>query len=218
MRSDRSGCAAKSQASSATSSGHCYFTLKDENACIDAVIWRTSAGALAFRPEDGAEVIATGKLTTYPGRSKYQVVVDRMELAGEGRCWLCSNAAARRSPPKACSTRPQAAPALPAAGYRSGDFADRSGDPRHHPPLEDRCPTQVIVWPVPVQGEGAAGQNCRGDPRLSVDRAAPRFADRRARRRLDRGSVAVQRGGSGAGRGQSPFRSFPQWAMRPTPP
>ena len=65
-------------------SGHCYFTLKDENACIDAVIWRTSAGTLAFRPEDGAEVIATGKLTTYPGRSKYQIVVDRMELAGEG--------------------------------------------------------------------------------------------------------------------------------------
>ena len=66
------------------SSGHCYFTLKDENACIDAVIWRTSAATLAFRPEDGAEVIATGKLTTYPGRSKYQIVVDRMELAGEG--------------------------------------------------------------------------------------------------------------------------------------
>ena len=50
-------------------SGHCYFTLKDDAACIDAVIWRSSAGALAFRPEDGAEVIATGRLTTYPGRS-----------------------------------------------------------------------------------------------------------------------------------------------------
>src|SRR5512133_2531774 len=66
------------------SSGHCYFTLKDENACIEAVIWKTSTGALAFKPEDGAEVIATGKLTTYPGRSKYQIVVERMELAGEG--------------------------------------------------------------------------------------------------------------------------------------
>ncbi len=65
-------------------SGHCYFTLKDESACIDAVIWRSNVAALAFRPEDGAEVIATGKLTTYPGRSKYQIVVDRMELAGEG--------------------------------------------------------------------------------------------------------------------------------------
>ena len=65
-------------------SGHCYFTLKDENACIDAVIWRGNAAALAFLPEDGAEVIATGKLTTYPGRSKYQIVIDRMEIAGEG--------------------------------------------------------------------------------------------------------------------------------------
>ena len=65
-------------------SGHCYFTLKDENACIDAVIWRSGAAALEFRPEDGAEVIATGKLTTYPGRSKYQIVVDRLELASEG--------------------------------------------------------------------------------------------------------------------------------------
>jgi hypothetical protein len=48
------------------SSGHCYFTLKDDAACIDAVIWRGQAGGLAFRPEDGAEVIATGKMTTYP--------------------------------------------------------------------------------------------------------------------------------------------------------
>ncbi|MGH6707122.1 MAG: exodeoxyribonuclease VII large subunit, partial [Sphingomicrobium sp.] len=60
-------------------SGHCYFTLKDEGACIDAVIWKGQAGTLAFLPEDGAEVIATGKLTTYAGRSKYQIVVTRME-------------------------------------------------------------------------------------------------------------------------------------------
>jgi exodeoxyribonuclease VII large subunit len=66
------------------SSGHCYFSLKDESACVDAVIWRSSAGALAFRPEDGADVIATGKMTTYPGRSKYQLVIERLELAGEG--------------------------------------------------------------------------------------------------------------------------------------
>jgi exodeoxyribonuclease VII large subunit len=65
-------------------SGHCYFSLKDEGACMDAVVWRSSAQSLAFRPEDGAEVIATGKLTTYPGRSKYQIMVERMELAGEG--------------------------------------------------------------------------------------------------------------------------------------
>jgi exodeoxyribonuclease VII large subunit len=65
-------------------SGHCYFTMKDDAACIDAVLWRGQAARLAFAPEDGAEVIASGKLTTYPGRSKYQLVVDRLELAGEG--------------------------------------------------------------------------------------------------------------------------------------
>ena len=86
------------------SSGHCYFTLKDENACIDAVIWRTSAGALAFRPEDGAEVIATGKLTTYPGPLE---IPDRRRADGAGRararCSPCSKSGARRSPPKDCS-------------------------------------------------------------------------------------------------------------------
>ena len=65
-------------------SGHCYLTLKDDRACIDGVIWKGQAAAMRFRPEDGIEVIATGKLTTYPGRSKYQIVIDRMELAGQG--------------------------------------------------------------------------------------------------------------------------------------
>src|SRR3712207_2643240 len=65
-------------------SGHCYFTLKDDSACIDAVIWRGQAGALRFAPEDGIEVIATGRLTTYPARSRYQIVVERLELAGQG--------------------------------------------------------------------------------------------------------------------------------------
>src|SRR5690606_19581215 len=65
-------------------SGHLYCCLKDENAVIDAVMWRASAQRLGFRPEDGLEVVASGKITTYPGRSKYQIVVDRMEVAGEG--------------------------------------------------------------------------------------------------------------------------------------
>jgi len=56
-------------------SGHCYLTLKDDKACIDGVLWKQSAMALAFRPEDGIEVIATGRLTTYPGRSRYQIVI-----------------------------------------------------------------------------------------------------------------------------------------------
>ena len=66
------------------SSGHCYFTLKDERACMDAVIWKGCAAMLRFRPEDGLEVVATGRLTTYPGSSKYQIVIEHLEPAGAG--------------------------------------------------------------------------------------------------------------------------------------
>ncbi|NKB15935.1 MAG: exodeoxyribonuclease VII large subunit, partial [Sphingomonadales bacterium] len=65
-------------------SGHFYCALKDEGAVIDGVMWKGGAGRLAFAPSDGVEVIATGKLTTYPGRSKYQIVIESMEIAGEG--------------------------------------------------------------------------------------------------------------------------------------
>ncbi|MBU1794422.1 MAG: exodeoxyribonuclease VII large subunit, partial [Alphaproteobacteria bacterium] len=65
-------------------SGHLYLALKDDNAVLDGVMWKGGAQRLAFSPQDGVEVIATGKLTTYPGRSKYQIVIERMELAGEG--------------------------------------------------------------------------------------------------------------------------------------
>src|SRR6476620_8247726 len=139
------------------SSGHCYFTLKDENACIDAVIWRTGAATLAFRPEDGAEVIAKGKLTTYPGRSKYQIVVDRMELAGEGA--LLALLEKRRKALAAeglfDADRKRKLPFLPRViGVVTSPTGAVIRDILHR--LEDRCPTRVILWPVPVQGEGAA--------------------------------------------------------------
>jgi exodeoxyribonuclease VII large subunit len=138
-------------------SGHCYFTLKDENACIDAVIWRSSAASLAFRPEDGAEVIATGKLTTYPGRSKYQIAVDRMELAGEGA--LLALLEKRRKVLAAeglfDAGRKRKLPFLPRViGVVTSPTGAVIRDILHR--LEDRCPTRVILWPVPVQGEGAA--------------------------------------------------------------
>ncbi|MFL6764561.1 MAG: exodeoxyribonuclease VII large subunit [Sphingomicrobium sp.] len=140
-------------------SGHCYFTLKDENACIDAVIWRTSSAGLAFRPEDGAEVIATGKLTTYPGRSKYQIVVDRMELAGEGA--LLALLEKRRKTLAAEGlfdpTRKRRLPFLPCViGVVTSPTGAVIRDILHR--LEDRCPTHVILWPVPVQGEDAAAK------------------------------------------------------------
>jgi exodeoxyribonuclease VII large subunit len=140
-------------------SGHCYFTLKDENACIDAVIWRGGAGALAFRPEDGAEVVATGKLTTYPGRSKYQIVVDRMELAGEGA--LLALLEKRRKALTAeglfDAGRKRKLPFLPRViGVVTSPTGAVIRDILHR--LEDRCPTRVILWPVAVQGEGAAAK------------------------------------------------------------
>src|SRR5438552_213085 len=140
-------------------SGHCYFTLKDENACIDAVIWRGNAAGLAFRPEDGAEIIATGKLTTYPGRSKYQIVVERMELAGEGA--LLALLERRRKALAAeglfAPERKRKLPFLPqVVGVVTSPTGAVIRDILHR--LEDRCPTRVILWPVPVQGEGAAGK------------------------------------------------------------
>jgi len=138
-------------------SGHCYFTLKDENACIDAVIWRSNGEALAFLPEDGAEVIATGKLTTYPGRSKYQIVVERMEIAGEGA--LLALLEKRRKALAAeglfAAERKRKLPFLPQViGVVTSPTGAVIRDILHR--LEDRCPTRVILWPVPVQGDGAS--------------------------------------------------------------
>ncbi len=140
-------------------SGHCYFTLKDENACLDAVIWRSGAAGLAFRPEDGAEVIATGKLTTYAGRSKYQIVVDHMELAGEGA--LLALLERRRKALAAeglfDAGRKRKLPFLPRViGVITSPTGAVIRDILHR--LEDRCPTRVILWPVAVQGDGAAAR------------------------------------------------------------
>ena len=140
-------------------SGHCYFTLKDEGACIDAVIWRGQSAALAFQPQDGLDVIGTGKLTTYAGRSKYQIVVDRLELAGEGALMALldqrKKALAAEGLFDAARKRPL--PFLPRViGVVTSPTGAVIRDIIHR--LEDRCPSQVLLWPVPVQGEGAAGR------------------------------------------------------------
>src|SRR5688572_4301843 len=140
-------------------SGHCYFTLKDDAACIDAVIWRGQAAALAFRPEDGAEVIATGRLTTYVGRSKYQIVIDRLELAGEGALMALLERRRKALAEQGLfdANRKRRLPFLPQLiGVVTSPTGAVIRDILHR--LEDRCPTHVIVWPVPVQGEGASGK------------------------------------------------------------
>ena len=153
------------------SSGHCYFTLKDDEACIDAVIWRSGATTLAFRPEDGAEVIATGRMTTYPGRSKYQIVVERMELAGEGALMALLERRRRALAAEGlfAAERKRRLPFMPRViGVVTSPTGAVIRDILHR--LEDRCPTHVVVWPVPVQGEGAAARIAaaiRGFPAMS---------------------------------------------------
>ena len=140
-------------------SGHCYFTLKDESACIDAVIWRGNASALRFQPEDGIEVVATGKLTTYPARSRYQIVVERLELAGQGALMALLDKRKRALAAEGLFDQARKR-RLPFAPRSIGVVTSPTGavirDILHR--LEDRFPCHVRLWPVPVQGEGAAAQ------------------------------------------------------------
>jgi exodeoxyribonuclease VII large subunit len=140
-------------------SGHVYLTLKDDKACLDGVMWKASAAALPFRPEDGIEVIATGKLTTYPGRSKYQIVIERLELAGAGALMLLLEKLKAKLAAEGLFDGARKRP-LPFLPRRIGVVTSPTGavirDILHR--LEDRCPTHVMVWPVMVQGQGAAEQ------------------------------------------------------------
>lgn len=142
-------------------SGHMYFSLKDDNALIDAVMWKGGAGRLPFAPEDGIEVIATGKLTTYPGRSKYQIVVESLEVAGEGAMMLLFEKLKAHLAAEGLFTREKRK--LPPLPQTIGVVTSPTGavirDILHR--LSDRFPSHVIVWPVLVQGEGAAAQIAR---------------------------------------------------------
>lgn len=140
-------------------SGHVYLALKDDKAVIDGVMWKGNAGRLPFQPEDGVEVVVSGKLTTYPGRSKYQVVIDKMELAGEGALMqLFEKLKAKlRAEGLFDEERKRAIPFLPKTiGVVTSPTGSVIRDILHR--LADRCPSHVIVWPVLVQGEGAARQ------------------------------------------------------------
>jgi exodeoxyribonuclease VII large subunit len=140
-------------------SGHLYLALKDESAVIDGVMWKGTAGRLAFAPQDGIEVIVTGKLTTYPGRSKYQIVIERMELAGEGALMQLLDRLKRQLAGEGLfdAARKQSLPFLPRTiGVVTSPTGAVIRDILHR--LGDRCPTRVLLWPVLVQGEGAAAQ------------------------------------------------------------
>ena len=138
-------------------SGHCYLTLKDDKACMDGVVWKGQASAMRFRPEDGIEVIATGKLTTYPGRSKYQIVIEKMELAGQGALMALLDKRRRALAAEGLFDEDRKV-ALPFLSRTIGVVTSPTGavirDILHR--LADRFPSRVLVWGVPVQGEGAA--------------------------------------------------------------
>lgn len=140
-------------------SGHWYGSLKDERALIDLAMWKGQAAALTFRPEDGLEVVVTGRLTTYPGRSKYQLIIETMEPAGVGA--LLAQIEARRLKLQAEGlfdpARKKPLPALPRViGVVTSPTGAVIRDILHR--LSDRFPGHVLVWPVAVQGEASAGQ------------------------------------------------------------
>ena len=140
-------------------SGHLYMTLKDEGAVLDAVCWKGVAARLGISPEDGLEVIATGKLTTYPGRSKYQIVIDSMELAGEGALLKLLEDRRKKLAAEGLfdESRKRPLPFLPEViGVVTSPTGAVIRDILHR--LRDRFPRHVLVWPVLVQGQGAAEQ------------------------------------------------------------
>lgn len=141
------------------SSGHCYFTLKDDAATIDAVIWKGNFARLAFRPEEGLEVIATGRLTTFPRSSKYQIVIEQIEPAGAGALMALLEERRKKLLAEGLFARERKRP-LPYLPRVIGVVTSPTGavirDILHR--LADRFPSHVLVWPVRVQGETCASE------------------------------------------------------------
>ena len=138
-------------------SGHCYFALKDDKAKIEAVIWRGVFQKLRFKPEEGLEVIATGKVTSYPGSSKYQIVVEALEPAGVGALMALLEERRRKLTAEGlfAEERKKPLPFLPrVVGIVTSPTGAVIRDMLHG--FEERYPAHVIVWPVRVQGETSA--------------------------------------------------------------
>src|ERR1700716_3564050 len=141
------------------SSGHCYFALKDESAKIEAVIWKFAHARMRFKPQEGLEVIATAKLTTYPGSPKYQIVIEAIEPAGIGALMALMEERKRKLGAEGLfdEARKQLLPWLPQViGVVTSPTGAVIRDILHR--LADRFPRRVLVWPVKVQGEGSAEQ------------------------------------------------------------
>lgn len=138
-------------------SGHTYFSLKDERAKIRAVIWKSALPRIGLKPENGVEVIATGKVTAYGDRSEYQLTVDRLEYAGEGALLARIEALRKKLTAEGlfAPERKKPIPLLPAV---VGVITSPKGAVLHDikTTIARRFPRPILLWPVPVQGEGAA--------------------------------------------------------------
>jgi exodeoxyribonuclease VII large subunit len=140
-------------------SGHCYFRLKDENAVLDAVCWKSTLPRLGLKVEEGMEVVVTGRLTTYPGSSRYQIIIDRIELAGAGALLKLLEDRRKKLQAEGLfeTARKRALPFLPeVVGVVTSPSGAVIRDILHR--LSDRFPRHVLLWPVAVQGERAAGE------------------------------------------------------------
>jgi len=138
-------------------SGHAYFTLKDDQATIDAVVWKTTWPRLRFKPEEGLEIIATGRLTTFPRSSKYQIVIEQIEPAGAGALMVLLEERRKKLAAEGlfAAEGKQKLPYLPRViGVVTSPTGAVIRDILHR--LDDRFPSHVLVWPVRVQGETAA--------------------------------------------------------------
>jgi exodeoxyribonuclease VII large subunit len=136
------------------SSGHVYFSLKDDSAKIDAIIWKGAFARMRFKPEEGMEVVATGKITTFPGSSKYQIVIDSIEPAGAGALMALLEERRKKLAAEGLfdEARKKPLPYLPRViGVITSPTGAVIRDILHR--LSDRFPRHVLVWPVRVQGE-----------------------------------------------------------------
>lgn len=140
-------------------SGHMYTALKDDTAVLDAVCWKGTVARLGLKPEEGMEVVCTGRLTTYPGRSNYQLIIETMELAGAGALLKMLEERKKKLAAEGLfdPARKKAIPFLPRViGVISSPTGAVIRDIMHR--LEERFPTRVLLWPVMVQGQNAAKQ------------------------------------------------------------
>ncbi len=159
------------------SSGHAYFCLKDEGARIDAVVWRTAFGRMRIKPEEGMEVIATGKITTFPGKSSYQIVIESLEPAGLGALMAMLEERRRKLAAEGLfdAARKRILPFLPhSIGVVTSPTGAVISDILHR--IAGRFPRRVLLWPVRVQGEGSAAEIARairGFNALASDGAIP---------------------------------------------